>query len=266
MKIIMKKHRYKLSYLFVFLILLIPPICFADNLVYPVTDAGDIFKVLKYIFANKTFKNLPTVSTALKTLNCSMLVLFFFSKNVKKYFNIYVFCYMLFITLTQYIAYVEGYGLVISAGSFILMLVTCLAWLFKFKKEQEHITVNKRYLWLLIPVILCIWYPLNKHAQFDFGLNPIQHYFSSSMYCFNMPVFMSFLLIFYKDNIGGFYEVISLIGLVFGLIAFFVNLTYQTGIPNAIMHIPLIITSLTLFLHSFAHRLKNEKRMLTNET
>lgn len=258
MKNFIFKHKYKFSYLFVILLLLIPPICFKNNYVYAVTNLGDIKTVLASVFSNKTFKNLPELATLLKITNCLFLSLFFFLKPMRKYFNIYVFVYMLFITCTQNIAYIENYGFVISAGSFSLMLITCLAWLFKIKKEEKHIAINKNFLWLLIPMLICIWYPLNKSAQFEFALNPIQHYFSSSMYCFNMPIFISFLLIFYKNNTGLFYELIAFIGTLFGFIAFFVNLTYSWGVPNAIMHIPLIVVSLTLLLHSVLARNKSK--------
>lgn len=258
MKRLIKKHKYKFTYLLVVLILLLPPICFGQNFVYAIVNIKDVKKVLGPVFSNATFKQFSELATTLKITNCLFLLMFFTIKAMRKYFNIYVFAYMLFITFTQNFAYVEGYGFVISSGSFILMLVTCLIWLFKVKKTHEHVVVNKKFLWLLGIILICLWYPLDKNAQFELTLNPIQHYFSSSMYCFNMPIFFSFLLIFYKDNKGGFYEVLALIGILFGAVAFFVNLTYKTGTPNALMHIPLIVSSLTLFLHSYINR--NTKR------
>ena len=259
MKKIIHKHKYIFAYICTILLLLLPPICLSDNFIYAITNTSDIKTVLQFIFANKTFKDLPELATFLKFLNCFFLSLFFFYNKIKKYFNIYVFTYMLFITFTQNVAYIKDYGFVISCGSFLLMFITCIIWLVKIKKEHYEITVNKHHLWLLIPMLLCIWYPLDKNAQFEFALNPIQHYFSSSMYCFNMPIFLSFLLIFYKNNKGVFYEAVALIGLLFGFVAFFVNLTYKSGIPNAIMHIPLIIVSATLFINSIIDRTKKQK-------
>ena len=256
----LKKHKYKISYIFVVLVLLIPPLCINNYTVYALTEVSSIEKVLKYIFGNQMVKYIPGLTLALKSINCFFLLFFIFNKPIKKHFNIYVFVYMMFITLTQNIAWIDEYGLVISTGSLLLMLMTCIIWLVHIRKDKEDIKVNKKFLWMFIIVLLCIWYPLDKNAQFEFVLDPIQHYFSSSMYCFNFPVFVSFLLIFYKNNYGLFYELMALVGFIFGIIAVIVNFTYKTGMPNALMHIPLVVSSLTLFIHSWYVKYQIKKR------
>ena len=35
------------------------------------------------------------------------------------------------------------------------------------RKDKEDIKVNKKFLWMFIIVLLCIWYPLDKNAQFE---------------------------------------------------------------------------------------------------
>lgn len=142
----LKKHKHKICYIFVILVLLIPPLCINNYTVYALTEVGTIQKVLKYIFGNQIVKYIPGLTLCLKTVNCIFLLLFIFNKPIKKHFNIYVFIYMMFITLTQNIAWIDEYGLVISTGSLLLMLMTCIIWLLHIRKEKEDIKVNKKFL------------------------------------------------------------------------------------------------------------------------
>lgn len=238
-------------YIFVLLVVCVPPICFQSTKIYAITDINEITKVLPSVFANSTFKHLPTVSLILKSINCFCLLLFVFCKPMRKHFSTYVFFYMILITLTQNITYINNKGIVLSTGSFLLMLITCLIWLLKVKKDNTHYTINKHYLWMFSIILLCIWYPLDRHANFNFSLDPWVHYLSSSMYCFNMPVFISFLLIFYKNNYGWFYEVLGIIALLFSLVTIIAQGTWLNGIPNMIMHFPLLISSLTLLFNCY---------------
>lgn len=262
-----KTSRFKKLFVhtILFLLLFLPPLYFNSTEIYAITTIEDITSVLPKIFSNDTFKHLPILSLVLKGINCLSLILFLFWKKMRKHFNIYVFIYMMCITLTQNVAYIEQReGFVLSSGSFVLMLATCFIWLFKIRKEEQHFTVNKNYLWMLTIVIICIWYPLDRSAQFDFSLNPYIHYLSSSMYCFNMPVFISFLLIFYKKNSGVFYEAIGWIALMFSIITIFANLRTVNHLPNCIMHFPLLVSALTLLFncskeHKKKHHVKTEK-------
>lgn len=262
-----KKRIFKtiLTYSFILVLLLLPPICFNNTYVYAITNVSEIATVLPKVFANMTFKTLPYFSLGLKTFNCVVLILFFFSKKIQKHFNVYVFLYMLFITLTQNIAYIEDKGFVLSTGSFVLMLVTCFVWLFKIRKEEHHFTINKEYLWMLLIVFICIWYPLDVNARFDFSLNPWPHYLSSTMYCFNMPVFIAFLLMFYKNNHGVFYEIIGIIAFLFSVVTIGLHSRSYHSFPNLIMHFPLLIASVTMLINCYVHKIKNYKQRISKE-
>lgn len=260
----LRQHRILLTtivYIGLIILLLVPPICLGKTQIYAITNFNEVVSVLPQIFTNETFKNLPQLSLFLKMVNCIFLLIFLFNKKIRKHFNIYVFCYMLFITLTQNVAYIENKGIVLSSGSFILMLITCFAWLFKVRKDEEHYTINKQYLWMISVILLCIWYPLDINAQFDFSLNPYPHYLSSSMYCFNMPVFISFLMIFYKKNTGLFYEIIGIIALLFSFVTIGINARSIRSMPNCIMHIPLFISAITLLWNTVKEKIK--KKQLT---
>lgn len=255
-----KSRLYQIiSYLMIILILFFPPLSIQNSNVHIVSDLKEIIHVLPNVFSNAMFKGLPTLSLILKFTNATFLFSFLIIKKLRKYFNIYVFSYMLFIALTQNIAPVAEIGTIISTGSLTLMLLNCFIWLFGIRKTEQDCTLNKKYLWMLGIIFICLWYPLDAEANFNFSIDPSIHFLSSSMYCFNMPVFISLLLLFFKRNSSLLYEIIAIIGLLFSVATILVNLNYSAGIPNAIMHLPLFISTLTLLIHSLCNRKENVK-------
>lgn len=245
-------------YFGILLLLLFPPICINDN-VCLVTDFNDILKLLPKVFTNEKFKDLPNISILLKFINCIFILCFVFIKKIREHFYTYLSIYTLFLASTQNIAYIKNVGFVISTGSMILMLITSYLFFIIGTKNKNLNHINKKYLWMLLIVFICIWYPLNLKGQFDFNYNIFVHYLSSTMYCFNIPVFFSLIMIFNKNTKGIFFEIISLIGILFAIVAIIANASYRNGIPNMIMHFPLLISSLTMFINSFYINKKNSK-------
>lgn len=255
----LSKRTTLFSYFMIFLLLFLPPICINNN-IYPLTNIEDILKVLPKIFVNEKFKLLPHLSILLKLINCVFISLFIFNKKIKKHLFKYMSIYVLFLALTQNISYIEHYGIVISTGSLALMTVTSIILFMIDNKKNHSFEINNKFFWMILIILICIWYPLNLNGDFDFDYNIFNHYLSSSMYCFNMPVFISLIMILKKNNSGILYELISLIGIIFAIITIIANASFVNNIPNMIMHFPLLISSLVMFLNSHYLKFKKYKK------
>ncbi|PIV55927.1 hypothetical protein COY52_09165 [Candidatus Desantisbacteria bacterium CG_4_10_14_0_8_um_filter_48_22] len=153
----------------------------------------------------------------------------------------------LVIAFVNSIGSTEKYGRVVMTSTLVLCLIIGILWVIETFRPKTTAgfkgVLPYKYFFLPLP-LLVFWSPFNAQVKPDFNPALLLNAPSYGMtFCFTMPVFLFFLILFHpKVNVFSL-KITSFIGLMYGLVN--MQWFFTPGMSwMGILHLPLLILSL----------------------
>lgn len=214
-------------------------------------DPADSTNVIAEVLAHPLAAMVPALLPAAKILLlAAVLIAFLNRKSAGRFFMTYYAFILLVVGFLQNMAYTESYGFVWLMGNTLVQLAVAAYCIYDAVKEKTFFTVqdiNRKRLWVLIPMLLAFLMPYSVSTdglvQPAFSLNILLNE-AGVTYCMITPVLLGVMIIFSKGMHKPLMSVAAYVGLIFGLL----NMMTWFGMQSqnwwmGVLHLPLLILS-----------------------
>ncbi|HZK19572.1 MAG TPA: hypothetical protein VFC68_02475 [Treponemataceae bacterium] len=182
-------------------------------------------------------------------LLASMIIPFLIHRDFQKILLVYYGIILIIVGVFQNIAYTETYGYAWLVGNSLGQIVValyCFYDVFRQKSVLKRQFVNKKRLWLIVPMIIALLLP---YEVVDTVIRPsmktVLYNESGVTYCMITPIVIGIMIIFSKEMYKPLLSAISYLGFLYGLL----NMVTWFGIQKenwwmGVLHLPLLVISL----------------------
>lgn len=214
----------------------------------PANTTDVIASVMKHPLIISTEWFLPIAKLLLLAVIISSFIFAQISKRLLLGYYTFI---LLIVGIFQNMAYTHDYGFVWLIGNTLIQFAVlgyCLFDVIKSKTEIKKENLNKRRLWIVVPMLLAFLMPYSINSE-----NYVFPAFNSNVlineagvtYCMITPVVIGNLLLFSKGVNKSTLSVISYVGFIFGLL----NMMTWFGLQienwwMGVLHLPLMILSI----------------------
>lgn len=207
--------------------------------------------VVASVMAYPLITSIPLLLPISKLILLIVVLLPLISSKFSERVLIAYYCIILLVVgIFQNMSITKDYGFVWLLGNtFIqfLVLIYCLYDFFNRKSVIKIKDINKKRLWVVLPMLLAFLMPYSVNTYG--GIRPsltisVLWNESGVTYCMITPVIVGIMILFSKKIYKPLMSVVSYVGLVFGLL----NMITWFGLQNenwwmGILHLPLLILS-----------------------
>lgn len=214
-------------------------------------SSQDTTKVVVAVMSHPFTSQIPVLFPISKVILLLAVILPFVLKKFSERVLLGYYCTILFVVgIFQNMAYTDVYGFAWLLGNTLVqfaVLLYCLYDLLYKKSVIKKEYLNKRWLWVLAPMLLAFLMPFttdpNGVIKPYFGL-PILWNEAGLTYCMITPVVIGMLLIFSKGIYKPVLSVVSYVGLLFGILNMMTWFGFQSqNWWMGILHLPLLVLS-----------------------
>jgi hypothetical protein len=192
----------------------------------------------------------PIAKAALIILITGVMVL---GNRVRRAFNIYFALLFLAIAIFQNAGQTETYGLVVTTGNLILILIVALVWVWEVFVERNDFEPRRipAWRWWVVPLAaFALLAPVDSITLTpDFSLVRLLTSEAGLTNCMVLPVILSILTLYFPTVNLSVLRIMGFAGIYFGLlnvvIWFFV---FSYGWWMGVLHIPLLLISIFAFI------------------
>ncbi len=229
----------------------------------PIVTRGFDFEkiniIIYHILSNSLLETIPPAVYPIFKIIPIILIftLILFGNRFNRLFSIYAGINYLLFAFLQNIAITDKYGFGIVTGSFILIILVAIFWLWEAYTSRNDFTYHKisiiRY-WVVPLAFLAFWYPINLETlRPDFNLAYLFTNSAGLAFCLMTPLYLGILTLYYpKVNIAVL-RVTSLCGVIIGFWNMVGNFFMRPDILwwNGVLHLPLVFISIYALILSF---------------
>ncbi|VVB74988.1 Uncharacterised protein [Candidatus Tiddalikarchaeum anstoanum] len=210
------------------------------------------------VLTNALINNISILYPVFKIIPIILVISIILYKNkARRIFSIYAgINYALFAVL-QNVGITEQYGLGIVTINVIMFLIVAISWFWESIIQKNDFTIRKIPKWKYLLIILsfiAFWYP-TEPKTFTPNFNPlgIITNMAGLAFCTMTPFYITILIIYYPKINTATLRITSLIGFILAFYNIWVNffISPTTLWWNGILHIPLLITSVTGIICSY---------------